>query len=353
MKNLLVTGGCGFIGVNFIRFVLDEAGFDGRLVNVDALTYAANPMSLEDVATRHGDRYVFERADIVDTEAMNRVFDTYAIDTVCHFAAESHVDRSIAGPEAFIRTNIMGTFRLLECARARQDRIRLFHHVSTDEVFGSLGEEGFFREDTPYHPNSPYSASKAGSDHLVRAYRETYKLPVTVSNCSNNYGPFQFPEKLIPLMILNALEGKPLPVYGDGMNVRDWLYVRDHATAVWTILQQGQSGETYNVGGRNEMKNLEVVHLICDLLDEMALPLANGEPRRSLIAFVKDRPGHDRRYAIDCSKIERALGWKPEESFSTGLRKTVAWYLEHADWVRQVRSGAYQDWIKQHYGEHA
>lgn len=350
MNNLLVTGGCGFIGSNFVRFLLEDSGFGGRVINVDKLTYAGNPESLADVAARAGDRYVFVRADICDREAMARVFDDYAVDAVCHFAAESHVDRSIVKPDDFIRTNIHGTYVLLQLARERMDRVGLFHHVSTDEVFGSLGDTGYFTEETPYQPNSPYSASKAASDHLVRAYHHTYGLPVTISNCSNNYGPYQFPEKLIPLMILNAVEGKPLPVYGDGLNVRDWLFVRDHNTAVWDIMTRGRRGQTYNIGGRNEMKNLDVVRLICDLVEELAPPLPGGRKRRDLVTFVKDRPGHDRRYAIDCTKLEQDLGWKPEESFDTGLRKTVQWYLDHPAWVQHVRSGEYLRWIEAHYG---
>ncbi len=347
MECILVTGGCGFIGVNFIRHVLEETGFDGVLVNLDKLTYAANPLSLADL---EGDpRYRFVRADLCDRDAVDRVFADHPVDAVVHFAAESHVDRSIRGPGAFIHTNIVGTFHLLEAARAAGSRLKRFHHVSTDEVFGSLGETGFFTEDTPYHPNSPYSASKAASDHLVRAYAHTYGLPVTLTNCSNNYGPYQFPEKLIPLMILNALEGRPLPVYGDGQNVRDWLYVRDHATAVWRVLTQGQDGRTYNVGGINELPNLEVVHRIADLVDELAGARPEG-PRRGLVTFVPDRPGHDRRYAIDCRRIQEELGWRPEESFDTGLRRTVAWYLDRRDWVEQVRSGEYQTWIETHYG---
>ncbi len=350
MKNLLVTGGCGFIGSNFIRYLLEEAGYAGRIINVDKLTYAGNPESLADVAGRAGSRYVFVRADICDRPAMAGILDQYEVDAVAHFAAESHVDRSIVRPDDFIQTNIIGTYTLLQLARERLPRIQLFHHVSTDEVFGTLGETGLFTEETAYAPNSPYSASKAASDHLVRAYHETYKVPVTMSNCSNNYGPYHFPEKLIPLMILNALEGKPLPVYGDGKHVRDWLYVRDHAVAIWLIMNKGVRGETYNVGGRNEMQNIAVVHLICDLLDEMVGPLPGRASRRELITYVKDRPGHDRRYAIDCSKMERTLGWKPAESFETGIRKTVRWYLDHQDWVSHVRSGDYQKWIQQHYG---
>ena len=350
MQTLLVTGGCGFIGANFIRHLLEESDFKGRIVNLDALTYAGNPMSLRDLAARFPQRYTFVKQDICNRDGVARVLDEHQIDAICHFAAESHVDRSIVRPDDFIQTNIIGTYNLLQLARERKDRITLFHHVSTDEVFGSLGDTGAFLETTPYQPNSPYSASKASSDHLVRAYYHTYGLPVTVSNCSNNYGPCQFPEKLIPLMILNALEGKPLPVYGDGKNVRDWLYVRDHCTAVWAIMQHGQRGETYNVGGRSEMQNLTVVHMLCDILDEVAGPLAGKKNRRDLITYVKDRPGHDRRYAIDCSKLERELAWAPAESFETGIRKTIRWYLDNREWIAAVRSGDYQNWIKQQYG---
>ncbi|MDA0577083.1 MAG: dTDP-glucose 4,6-dehydratase [Verrucomicrobia bacterium] len=350
MQNLLVTGGCGFIGANFIRYLLEESDFRGRIINLDALTYAGNPLSLRDLEERLPKRYTFVKEDIRNREGVARILDTHAVDAICHFAAESHVDRSITRPDDFIQTNIIGTYNLLQLARERQQRISLFHHVSTDEVFGSLGDTGFFVETTPYQPNSPYSASKASSDHLVRAYHHTYGLPVTVSNCSNNYGPFQFPEKLIPLMILNALEGKALPVYGDGLNVRDWLFVRDHCTAVWAIMQRGKRGETYNVGGRNEMQNLAVVHAICDLLDEMAPALPGGKRRRELITYVKDRPGHDRRYAIDCGKIEQELGWQPAESFATGIRKTIRWYLDNSAWIQAVRSGDYQKWIKEQYG---
>ena len=352
MSNLLVTGGCGFIGANFIRYLLSEpdAGFQGRIVNIDLLTYAGNPENLKGVEKAFPDRYEFVRADICDLEKTAEVFDRFDIDSVCHFAAESHVDRSIAAPDAFVRTNITGTFNLLELCRKYRDRVKLFHHISTDEVFGSLGEDGFFTEETPYDPSSPYSASKAGSDHLVRAYGRTYGLPVTISNCSNNYGPYQFPEKLIPLIILNAAEGKALPVYGDGMNIRDWLYVTDHCRAVRQIMQTGRRGETYNIGGRCEMTNIEVVNMICDLVDRK-LPGVSRGTRRELIKFVKDRPGHDRRYAIDCSKIRTELGWEPKESFQTGLEKTVEWYLENSAWVDGVRSGAYQDWVKKHYRE--
>ena len=348
-KNLLVTGGCGFIGANFIRYLFEEAGFQGRVVNVDLLTYAGNPESLADLAARVGDRYRFVQADICDREAMAGVLDQYDVDAICHFAAESHVDRSIVRPDDFIRTNIVGTYTLLQLARERKERIVRFHHVSTDEVFGSLGASGAFSETTPYSPNSPYSASKAASDHLVRAYHETYGLPVTVTNCSNNYGPFQFPEKLVPLMILNALEGQPLPVYGDGLNVRDWLYVTDHCSAIWTVMNRGASGRVYCVGGRCEKPNIEVVHRICDGLDRLAPPLADGRLRRALITYVKDRPGHDRRYAIDCTRLERELGWRQAETFESGFDKTIRWYLDNRAWVDRVRSGAYRQWIDQNY----
>lgn len=348
MENILVTGGCGFIGANFIRYLLEESDFKGRVINVDSLTYAGNPENLTGIDSAFKERYAFVKGDICDREAMADVFDRYKIDTVCHFAAESHVDRSIVGPDAFIQTNIVGTFTLLEMARERLDRLKLFHHVSTDEVYGSLGKDGYFTEETPYQPNSPYSASKASSDHLVRAYHETYGLPITISNCSNNYGPYQFPEKLIPLVVLNAMEDKPLPVYGDGLNVRDWLYVRDHCTAIWAIMKSGKRNETYNIGGNNEMENIRIVETICDLIDD--LPAMKAKPsRRGLIKFVKDRLGHDRRYAIDSTKLKEDLGWVPEESFQTGIEKTLDWYLGHQTWTDRVRSGAYQEWIREHY----
>ncbi len=347
---MLVTGGCGFIGSNFVRHLLEESEFEGRVVNVDCLTYAGNPDNLKDVGENFPERYVFVKADICDKETLDRIFIDYQIDTVCHFAAESHVDRSIVNPDAFIQTNIVGTFNLLELARKHQDRLELFHHISTDEVFGSLGKDGYFTEETAYKPNSPYSASKASSDHLVRAYHKTYGLPVTISNCSNNYGPYQFPEKLLPLMILNALEGKPLPVYGDGLNVRDWLYVRDHCTAIWRIIKGGERGETYNIGGNTEMENIRIVEMVSDVLDELPVPKLD-HPRRELITFVKDRPGHDRRYAIDFTKLTQKLGWSPEESLESGIHKTIQWYLDNRKWVDRVRSGEYQSWIEKHYGE--
>ncbi len=350
-NTLLVTGGCGFIGSNFIRFVLEETDFRGRIVNVDALTYAGNPLSLEDLAHCFPERYIFVRADIRDRKAMAGVLDDCDVDGICHFAAESHVDRSIVAPDDFITTNILGTFTLLELARKRGDRIGCFHQVSTDEVFGSLGDSGFFREDTPYQPNSPYSASKAGADHLVRAYHVTYGLPATISNCSNNYGPYQFPEKLVPLIILNALENKPLPVYGDGNNVRDWLYVKDHCRAVWEILCAGVEGRTYAVGGDCQRRNIDLVRRICELLDELVRPPAGLESHADNIVFVPDRPGHDRRYAIDTGRINAELGWRPCESLESGLRKTVLWYLENKPWVERVRTGEYRRWIAQQYGE--
>jgi dTDP-glucose 4,6-dehydratase len=311
-------------------------------------------MSLEDLEEEAGGRYIFVKGDICDGALLASLFEEYQIDTVVHFAAESHVDRSILGPEAFIRTNVLGTFSLLEAARkawisgAPPREGVLFHHISTDEVYGSLGETGRFTETTPYDPRSPYSASKAGSDHLALAYFHTYGLPVTLSNCSNNYGPCQFPEKLIPLSILNMLEGKPLPVYGDGKNIRDWIYVEDHNRAVWRILTQGRAGEKYNIGGENEWENLRLLHTLAGIVAEKAG--LDREKITNSIVFVKDRPGHDRRYAIDCSKIQRELGWTREESFAGGLSKTVDWYLEHPAWIAAVRSGDYRNWLERNYG---
>lgn len=340
---VLITGGAGFIGSALIRFLIGQTSVS--VVNVDKMTYAATPQALDAVADNP--RYRFEKVDICDAGEMRRVFADHQPDLVMHLAAETHVDRSIDGPAAFIQTNVVGTCTLLETAlaywRGLDDARRAafrFHHISTDEVFGSLGAEGLFREDTPYQPNSPYSASKAGSDHLVRAWRHTYGLPTVLSNCSNNYGIFQFPEKLIPLMIINGLRRKPLPVYGVGDNVRDWLQVEDHARALWTIVTQGQVGESYNVGGNAERRNIDVVHGICDLLDELA-PEPGQPPRRSLITFVTDRPGHDQRYAIDAGKIRRELGWEPQETFETGLRKTVAWYVENEAWWRPIIDKVY------------
>ncbi|MCI0507158.1 MAG: dTDP-glucose 4,6-dehydratase [Gammaproteobacteria bacterium] len=347
MKNqqcILITGGAGFIGSALVRYLLQST--DVKIVNVDALTYAGNLESLAGVDQYPN--YQFEQVDICDAAAVQRLFRDYQPDAVMHLAAESHVDRSIDGPAAFIQTNIVGTYTLLEAAReywktlpeAPRQRF-LFHHISTDEVYGSLPASGFFLESSPYQPNSPYSASKAASDHLVRAWHHTYGLPVLLTNCSNNYGPYQFPEKLIPLMILNALEGKPLPVYGKGENIRDWLYVEDHVKALTEVLRKGKVGETYNIGGNNEKTNLEVVKTVCALLDEL-VPDSPYRPHASLITYVKDRPGHDKRYAIDASKIKNDLGWQPEETFESGLRKTVQWYLEHKEWCRHVQDGSYQ-----------
>jgi dTDP-glucose 4,6-dehydratase len=350
ISNLMVTGGSGFIGSNFIRYLFEKTAFQGKIVNVDKLTYAGNPDNLREIETHYSDRYRFERIDICDFEALEDVFSRYEINAVCHFAAESHVDRSIKRPAEFIHTNIVGTYNLLEIARTRLDRFALFHHISTDEVYGSLGTRGLFKETTRYKPSSPYSASKASSDHLVRAYNKTFRLPVTISNCSNNYGPFQFPEKLIPLMTLNAIEGKPLPVYGDGKNIRDWLYVEDHCDAVWQIMNGEKRGETYNIGGNMEMANITIVEMICDIVDELNGPLGNFS-RRNLITFVKDRPGHDRRYAIDFSKLTGHLGWHPRESFRSGLIKTIQWYRDNTTWVERVRSGDYHSWVKEQYGE--
>lgn len=350
MKNLLVTGGCGFIGANFIRHILNETD-DVTVINLDKLTYAGNPENLSDV--ENDPRYHFRQGDICDAAAVATIFAEQNIDTVAHFAAESHVDRSISGPAEFIHTNIMGTFTLLEAARAawadNADDCR-FLHVSTDEVYGSLGETGLFKETTAYDPRSPYSASKASSDHLVSAYCHTYGLPVVITNCSNNYGPYQFPEKLIPLIFHNALNGSDLPVYGDGKNVRDWLYVEDHCRAILRVLEAGEIGETYNVGGNSEMQNIEVVQTICDILDEKVDPLPSGEPRQSLIRFVKDRAGHDRRYAIDASKIKEQLGWEPSVKFEDGIRATIAWYLAHDQWIAGVVDGSYRDYYYNMYG---
>jgi dTDP-glucose 4,6-dehydratase len=350
-ERILVTGGAGFIGSNFILHLMRDEPLS--IVNLDKLTYAGNPRNLQSVAENR--RYEFVHGDIADRGAVAKLLRKLHPVAIVHFAAESHVDRSIRGPDDFIQTNINGTFALLEEARAYWSELSgelkqqfRFLHVSTDEVYGSLGsDDPPFRETTPYAPNSPYAASKAASDHLVRAYHQTYGLPTVTTNCSNNYGRFQFPEKLIPLVILNARDGKPLPVYGDGKNVRDWLYVEDHCEAIATVLRRGKLGETYNVGGWNEKPNIEIVQTVCDLVDELAP--RSGPPRRELITFVKDRPGHDRRYAIDARKIERELGWKPKETFESGIRKTVRWYLENEEWVRDVTSGSYRQWIETHY----
>jgi dTDP-glucose 4,6-dehydratase len=354
MKNILVTGGCGFIGSNFVRFFLQNTT-GCHLVNLDKLTYAGNPASLHDIDA--DPRYRFIKGDICDQVLLEKIFAKERIDTIVHFAAESHVDRSIDGPAEFIRTNILGTFALLETARKfwlSSPQVSVanprFLHVSTDEVYGSLGESGLFSETTPYDPRSPYSASKASSDHLVSSYHHTYGLPTLMTNCSNNYGPYHFPEKLIPLVINNALQGKALPVYGDGKNVRDWLYVVDHCAAILTVLQKGRVGETYNVGGNSEKQNIEVVQTICDILDEMVAPLENNQPRRSLIKFVKDRAGHDRRYAIDATKIRNELGWEPGVRFEDGIRQTVQWYLNNPGWIESVMDGSYQEYYEKMYG---
>ncbi|MEF8722289.1 MAG: dTDP-glucose 4,6-dehydratase [Candidatus Accumulibacter delftensis] len=350
---ILVTGGAGFIGANFVLDWLAQC--DEALLNLDKLTYAGNR---ENLASLLDDpRHVFVHGDIGDSQLATSLLAQYQPRAIVNFAAESHVDRSIHGPEDFIQTNIVGSFHLLEATRAywgtlageAKERFR-FLHVSTDEVYGSLAsDEPAFSETHAYEPNSPYSASKAASDHLVRAYHHTYGLPVLTTNCSNNYGPYHFPEKLIPLMIVNALAGKALPVYGDGQQIRDWLYVKDHCTAIRRVLEAGRPGETYNVGGWNEQPNLDIVHTVCDLLDELR-PRSDGRPYREQITTVADRPGHDRRYAIDARKIENELGWKPAETFATGIRKTVLWYLENQQWVQHVQSGAYRDWVEKNYG---
>ena len=373
LTNILITGGCGFIGSNFINYLLGkstsgeacfkDSGFSGRIINVDCLTYAGNPENLSAVEAEYGvsalgdkARYIFEKADICDRAQIERIFKQYDIDTVIHFAAESHVDRSILGPEAFIKTNVMGTYTLLDVARnywhCSLDNVRddvLFHHISTDEVYGSLGETGYFREDTPYDPRSPYSSSKASSDLIALAYFHTYALPVTLSNCTNNYGPLQFPEKLLPLMISNIKEGKNLPVYGDGKNIRDWIYVEDHNRGVWEIVNKSPAGEKWNLGGENEWENIKLLNTVIDLT---AKELGkNAEEVRKTITYVKDRPGHDRRYAIDCTKAKTKLGWERKMSFEQGLLATIRWYLAHEEWINHIKSGAYKDWIEKNYSQ--
>jgi dTDP-glucose 4,6-dehydratase len=346
MKTVLVTGGCGFIGANFLNHFVPKMSAV-QFINVDKLTYAGNPLSVEGLAACGN--YVFEQVDICDAEAVESVMAKHLPDTVVHFAAESHVDRSIHGPKDFIYTNVVGTLNLLDACRTIWTDFegKRFHHVSTDEVYGSLGADGLFTETTSYDPSSPYSASKAGSDHLVRAWHRTFGLPVTVTNCSNNYGPYQFPEKLIPLMVMNVLERKPLPVYGKGENVRDWLFVTDHCEAIMTVLQQGAVGETYNIGGNCERANIDVVHTICDSVSELAQ--LDKEESRKLITYVTDRPGHDFRYAIDASKIKQELGWSPRETFETGMQKTIQWYLDNPGWIEGVRSGKYREWLDKNY----
>ena len=367
LTNILITGGCGFIGCNFIHYLFGEstaggadftdADFHGRIINVDCLTYAGNAESLKDIEEKYGcgvdeskRRYFFEKVDICDRVQIERIFKQYDIDTVIHFAAESHVDRSILGPEAFMKTNVMGTFTLLDVAKNywnvsldnQRDDV-LFHHISTDEVYGTLGETGYFLETTPYDPRSPYSSSKASSDHIVMAYYHTYGLPITLSNCTNNYGPFQFPEKLLPLMISNIREGKNLPVYGDGKNIRDWIYVEDHNRGVWQIVNQSPAGEKWNLGGENEWENIRLLNTVIDLT---AKELGkNPDDVRKTITYVKDRPGHDRRYAIDCTKAKTKLGWERKMTFEQGLLSTIRWYLNHSEWIEHIKSGAYKDWI--------
>lgn len=352
LENILVTGGAGFIGSNFIHYVFKSTDFRGKIINADKLTYAGNLENLVEIENKYGgERYFFERVDICDFDKIKKIFKKYNIDTVVNFAAESHVDRSIYGPKSFVQTNIMGTFNLLEvvreCWEEKENEEILFHHISTDEVYGSIKKGGYFYEDSAYKPNSPYSASKASSDHLARAYYKTYGLPITISNCSNNYGPYQFPEKLIPLMILNILEEKDLPVYGDGKNVRDWLYVEDHCQAIWEILKKGAVGQTYNIGGENEWENIKLVNYLCEKIAKI-----KGKDKdyyKNLITFVKDRPGHDRRYAINCDKIKQELGWKRRFDFEEGLNLTIEWYMNHQTWLESVRSGEYRRWVEKHY----
>lgn len=368
LTNILVTGGAGFIGCNFIHFMFsDESFFSGKIINVDCLTYAGNAESLKDVDEKYGElavkngliskenqRYFFEKVDICDGPAIDAILKKYHIDTIVHFAAESHVDRSILGPEAFVKTNVMGTFNLLDLAKNywknEDGTIRndvLFHHISTDEVYGSLGDTGYFTETTPYDPRSPYSSSKASSDHLVMAYYHTYGLPITLSNCTNNYGPYQFPEKLLPLMINNIKTGKKLPVYGDGLNIRDWVYVEDHNRAVWLIIKNGKTGEKYNIGGENEWTNIKLLKEVIKL-ESNELGFSKDDVEKT-ITFVKDRPGHDRRYAIDCTKIKKELGWQRKVTFEEGLLHTIKWYLKNTDWIDNILSGEYRNWIENNY----
>ena len=349
-QNILVTGGCGFIGSNFIKYLFDLKEFNGTIINLDKLTYAGNPNNLTDIDDKYGnDRYFFYKTDITNIDSIETVFEKHAIDCIIHFAAESHVDRSIHGPSEFIQTNIIGTFNLLETIRKywKDRKDVLFHHISTDEVYGSLGDTGYFFETTAYDPRSPYSASKASSDHLVMAYFHTYGLPVTISNCTNNYGPYQFPEKLIPVMINNMLEEKDLPVYGEGKNIRDWLYVEDHCSGIWQIVQNGTRGETYNLGGENEWTNIDLLNVLCE---EVAIQKNKDKDYyKKLITFVKDRAGHDYRYAINCDKIRNELDWKQSVTFNEGLSKTVKWYLSNIEWMDNIKSGEYKSWINKNY----
>jgi dTDP-glucose 4,6-dehydratase len=351
-KTILVTGGAGFIGSNFILNTLRKS--DYLITNLDALTYAGNPENLSSISPESGSRYKLAQGNICDEAFIKELFTMNSFDGVIHFAAESHVDRSIIGPKAFIETNITGTFNLLQESlnhwRVRGKKEFRFLHVSTDEVYGSLGEQGYFTETSPYDPSSPYSASKASSDHIVKAFQRTYGLPCVITNCSNNYGPYQFPEKLIPLMILNIIEGKPLPVYGDGNNVRDWLYVIDHCDALLSVFENGIEGETYNIGGNSEFRNIDIVYTLCDILDKK-LGRNHLNSSRELIQFVADRPGHDRRYAIDATKIRNQLGWEPGYTFAEGIAETVDWYLNNKKWVDSVRSGEYRNWIDRNYSQ--
>jgi len=356
VKNIMVTGGAGFIGSNFIRYVFENTDFKGRIANYDKLTYAGNIKNLDDISDRYlNSRYFFIKGDICDYKKVFSTLEEYDIDAIINFAAESHVDRSILLPEDFIKTNINGTFFLLEAGvkHSKSKKHFRFHHISTDEVYGSLGKTGYFYETTPYSPRSPYSASKASSDHLVRAYHHTYGLDATISNCSNNYGPYQFPEKLIPLTIINAIEGKDISVYGDGKNVRDWLYVTDHCSAIWLIIKKARAGETYNIGGECEMENIKIVKAICSELERLYPsknnPFLKDKKYEDLIRFVKDRPGHDRRYAINCDKIKKELGWEQSYDFSNGIKETIKWYLNNKDWIESIKSGDYKKWIKKNY----
>ena len=355
LANILVTGGAGFIGCNFIRKMLFEIpGYRGRIINYDNLSYSGNLYSLNEVYEKFfGTRYFFENGDITDRQKVSTVLENYNIDTIVHFAAESHVDRSILGPEIFVKSNIVGTFILLESVREYWNRIgsaledKLFHHISTDEVYGSLDKNGYFTEKSPYAPHSPYSASKASSDHLVMSYYHTFGLPVTISNCSNNYGPYQFPEKFIPLMILNMLSGKSLPVYGNGKNIRDWIHVDDHNSAIWTIIQKGKEGEKYNIGGDNEQENVKLLNILIDIVATKAK--LDPSSIRNTITYIKDRPGHDLRYSIDCSKLKQELGWKQTINFFEGLEHTIDWYINNADWIEKILSREYKNWIEKNY----